>query len=172
MSATLILGHMLWADTTQPPRPGWGVAVEGERVIATGPHGTLRARFPGATVVEAMDCVITPALVNAHHHMYGVLAHGIPLEEAPAGFWPFLEDFWWPRVEDRLTHDLIAAATDWACLEMVRSGVTTFYDCLETPHAILRQSQDTASRCLSSLTRRRALAAGAASPSAHTLPGD
>lgn len=136
MSVTLILGQMLWADTTQPPRPGWGLAVEGDRVVATGPHADLRARFPTATVVEATDCVITPAFVNAHHHMYGVLAHGIPLEAAPAGFWPFLEEFWWPRVEDRLTHELIAAAADWACLEMVRSGITTFYDCLEAPYAI------------------------------------
>ena len=136
MSVTLILGSLLWADTKQPPQAGWGVAVEGDRVISTGPHADLRARFPGATVVEASDCVVTPAFVNAHHHMYGVLAHGIPLEEAPAGFWPFLEDFWWPQVEDRLTHDLIAAATEWACLEMVRSGVTTFYDCLEAPYAI------------------------------------
>jgi cytosine/adenosine deaminase-related metal-dependent hydrolase len=86
--------------------------------------------------VEVSDCIVTPAFVNAHHHMYGVLAHGIPLEEAPAGFWPFLEEFWWPQVEDRLTHDLIAAATEWACLEMIRSGVTTFYDCLEAPYAI------------------------------------
>lgn len=136
MSVTLILGQILWANTTQPPLSGWGVAVERERVVATGPHGTLRARFPEAAVVEESDCVITPAFVNAHHHMYGVLAHGIPVEEAPAGFWPFLEDFWWPRVEDRLTHNLIAAATDWACLEMIHSGVTTFYDCLEAPHAI------------------------------------
>ncbi|RLD00532.1 MAG: amidohydrolase [Chloroflexi bacterium] len=136
MSVILILGHMLWADTSQPPQLSWGVAVEGGRVAATGSHADLRARFPQANVVEATDCIVTPAFVNAHHHMYGVLAHGIPLEEAPAGFWPFLEDFWWPRVEDRLTHDLIAAATDWACLEMIRSGVTTFYDCLEAPHAV------------------------------------
>jgi len=34
-----------------------------------------------------------------------------------------------------LTHDLIAAATEWACMEMVRSGVTTCYDCLEAPYA-------------------------------------
>ena len=136
MSVTLILGQMLWADTTQPPQPYWGLAIEGDRVVATGPHTNLRSRFPTATLIEATDCVITPAFVNAHHHTYGVLAHGIPLEEVPAGFWPFLEKFWWPRVEDRLTHELIAAATDWACLEMVRSGVTTFYDCLEAPYAI------------------------------------
>lgn len=136
MSVTLVLGQMLWPDTTQPPRPAWGIAVEGDRVVGVGPNTDLRTRFPNATVVDATDCVVTPAFVNAHHHMYGVLAHGIPLEEAPAGFLPFLNEFWWPRIEDRLTHDLIAAAVDWACLEMVRSGITTFYDCLEAPYAI------------------------------------
>jgi cytosine/adenosine deaminase-related metal-dependent hydrolase len=135
MSVTLIVGHMVWADTTRPPQPGWGVAVEGDRVVAMGPQGHLRARFPDAAVVEAEDCVVTPAFVNAHHHMYGVLAHGIPLEDI-SGFRPFLEEFWWPRVEDRLSHDLIAAAVEWACLNMVRSGVTTFCDCLEAPYAI------------------------------------
>ncbi|MGD9317506.1 MAG: amidohydrolase family protein, partial [Anaerolineae bacterium] len=134
----LILGHSLWADTAQPPLPGHGLAVSGGRILASGSHDELGARFPEVQVIDAGDCVITPAFTNAHHHMYGVLAHGIPLDEAPAGFWPFLEDFWWPRVEDRLNHELIAAATDWACLEMVRSGVTTFYDCLEAPQAIQR----------------------------------
>ena len=136
MPVTLILGRMLWADTTQPPLPDWGVAVEGDRILATGTHDDLGMQFPEAQVVDATDCILTPAFVNAHHHMYGVLAHGIPLAAAPAGFWPFLEEFWWPRVEDRLDHELIAAATDWACLEMIRSGVTTFYDCLEAPNAL------------------------------------
>ena len=135
-SIILIFGHSLWADTTQPPQPGYGLAVSGGRILAVGPHGELGARFPETQVVDATDCIITPAFTNAHHHMYGVLAHGIPLDEAPAGFWPFLEDFWWPRVEDQLNHELIAAATDWACLDMVRSGVTTFYDCLEAPQAL------------------------------------
>ncbi len=122
MAVTLILGQMLWADTRQAPEADWGVAVEGGRVIATNSCADLCAQFPEASVVDARDCVITPAFVNAHHHMYGILSHGIPLEKAPAGFWPFLEDFWWPQVEDQLTHELIAAAVDWACLEMIRSG--------------------------------------------------
>jgi hypothetical protein len=136
MAVTLILGQMLWVDTRQAPETDWGVAVEGGRVTATSSCADLCAQFPEASVVDARDCVITPAFVNAHHHMYGTLSHGIPLEKAPAGFWPFLEDFWWPQVEDQLTHELIAAAVDWACLEMIRSGVTTFYDCLEAPYAL------------------------------------
>jgi len=158
MSVTLILSQMLWADTTRPPQVDWGVAIEGDCVVATASHADLCARFPDGAVVEAADCLVTPSFVNAHHHMYGVLAHGIPTPPIPPapprspstgsgqapptlggkaeGGWPFLERFWWPRVEDQLTHDLIAAATEWACLEMVRSGVTTFYDCLEAPYAL------------------------------------
>ena len=136
MAITLILAGMLWADTTRSPQPNAGVAVEADRIIALAGNAELRARFPGAQIVDAGDCIITPAFVNAHHHMYGLLSHGIPLEAAPTGFWPFLRDFWWPRIEDNLTRELIAAATEWACLEMVRSGVTTFYDCLEAPYAI------------------------------------
>ncbi len=139
-STVLILGHSLWADTTQSPQPGYGLAVSEGRILAVGTHEELGARFPEAQAVDANDCVITPTFANAHHHMYGVLAHGIPLDQAPAGFWPFLEEFWWPRVEDRLTPKLIATAADWACLEMVRSGVTTFYDCLEAPYAIQRSA--------------------------------
>jgi len=132
----LILGQMCWPDTTQSPIMQGGVAVEGDCVMAVGTNTELCARFHDAEVVDARDSIITPAFVNAHHHTYGVLAHGIPLPEAPAGFWSFLEDYWWPRVEDCLTHELIEAAAEWACLEMVRSGVTTFYDCLEAPNAI------------------------------------
>jgi cytosine/adenosine deaminase-related metal-dependent hydrolase len=68
--------------------------------------------------------------------MYGVLSHGIPLDQAPEDFRSFLEAFWWPLVEDALDHELIQVAVDFACLEMIRSGVTTFYDCLEAPLAL------------------------------------
>ena len=122
------------ADAT--PELHWGVAVRGDRIAVVGPAGSLREQFPSAPILDLPDQAIAPGFVNAHHHMYGVLSHGIPLEQAPAGFWPFLEEFWWPRVEDALTHEMIALATDMACLEMVRSGVTSFYDCLEAPNAL------------------------------------
>jgi len=140
-SVTLVLPDWLLYASDQEPRENWGLAIIDGRVTAIGPHGELRTQFaaqqhPDVEIVEAPGRVVVPGFVNAHHHMYGVLSHGILLEHAPSGFWAFLEDFWWPRMEDALTHELIAAATEWACLEMVRSGVTTFYDCLEAPHAL------------------------------------
>ncbi|GAB4405073.1 MAG: amidohydrolase family protein [Anaerolineales bacterium] len=133
---TLILGQFLIADAEQKPLPDAGVAVSGAHIVGTGPNEDLLRRYPDAAVVDKRDCALAPGFVNTHHHMYGVLAHGIPLQRAPAGFWPFLEEFWWPLVEDALTHDLIAAATDWACYEMTNNGITAFYDCLEAPNAI------------------------------------
>lgn len=120
----------------EPPARDWAVAVQDDLILAVGPTSTLLARFPSAEHLHFDNQVISPGLVNTHHHMYGVLAHGIPLSKAPAGFWPFLEEFWWPLVEDALTQDMITAATELACCDMIRSGITAFYDCLEAPNAI------------------------------------
>lgn len=133
---TLILGDWLIISARETPRRGWGVRVTGGLIDAVDTHAALRARFPDDVVIDATGHVVAPGFVNAHAHLYGVLAHGIPLAKAPADFWGFLKDFWWPLVEDALDHTLIAAATDWACAELVRSGVTTVYDVLEAPYAL------------------------------------
>jgi cytosine/adenosine deaminase-related metal-dependent hydrolase len=109
---TLVLGKYLLHAADTDPKPGWGVAIDGDKISTIGPHATLRSRFPDAEIEDATDCIVTPGFVNAHHHMYGV------------------------SMEDALDHEMIQAAVDMACLEMVRSGVTTFYDCLEAPMAL------------------------------------
>ncbi len=133
----LILPDFLIDIPGQPPRSQLGRTRAMDDVIdAVAPNDALRRRFPGDEIVDAPGCTLSPGFVNAHAHLYGLLAHGLPLDKAPSGFWPFLEDFWWPLVEDRLDHELISAATDAILLEMLRSGVTTVYDCTEAPYAL------------------------------------
>jgi len=105
-------------------------------VDAVGPNEMLQHMYPGDQAWHAPGQVLSPGFVDAHTHLYGVLAHGIPLDRAPSGFWPFLVDFWWPLVEDRLDHEMICAATDLNLVAMLRGGVTSFYDCTEGPNAI------------------------------------
>lgn len=133
---TLILPDFLIDQPGQAPRRGWGVRVLGDQVAAVAPHVNLRADYPGDEVLDAPGQTLSPGFVNAHAHLYGLLAHGLPLDKAPSGFWPFLEDFWWPLVEDRLDHEMIAAATDSVLVELLRSGVTSVYDCLEAPYSL------------------------------------
>lgn len=136
MAELILSGRFVIRSADALPEPGWAVAIEGDSIVAVGPAQELIAAFTGAEHTDLPNQLIAPGFINAHHHMYGVLAHGIPLDRAPAGFWPFLERFWWPLVEDALTPDLLLAATDLACLDMVHSGITSFYDCLEAPNAL------------------------------------
>ncbi|MGI9622881.1 MAG: amidohydrolase family protein [Acidimicrobiales bacterium] len=133
---TLVLPDWLVTSADVAPRQNWGLRVVDEIVVEVAPNSQLKAAHPGDDVVDAAGQVALPGFVNAHVHMYGVLAHGIPIETHPSGFWSFLEDFWWPQVEDALDAEMISAATAWACAEMVRSGITSFYDILEAPNAV------------------------------------
>lgn len=135
-AGTLILPEWLIISAMEPPRQGFGVRVVGDSITDVAPHALLRQRYPLDVVIQADEQVLSPGFVNTHTHLYGVLAHGIPLAKAPEGFWPFLKDFWWPMVEDRIDHAMLRAAVDWQCRQMAASGVTSFYDCLEAPNAL------------------------------------
>jgi 5-methylthioadenosine/S-adenosylhomocysteine deaminase len=118
------------------PLEGWGVRVVGTEISDMAPCAQLKLRYPEDETWEAPGQVLAPGFVDAHTHLYGVLAHGIPLAKAPSGFMPFLEEYWWPLVENRLDREMICAATEVNCVAMIRSGITTFYDCEEAPNAL------------------------------------
>ena len=136
MNGMLILPDWLIIDALQKPKKDWGIRVSGNMITDVASNDQLRNKFKGDEVLEAPGKVLSPGFVNTHTHIYGVLAHGIPLDKAPAGFWPFLEDFWWPLVENQLDQEMICIATDLRCSDMLKSGVTSFYDCTEAPFAL------------------------------------
>lgn len=133
---TIITADWVIAEPGDAPVPGGAVRVEGTEIADVGPAAEVLARHPDDDVVDGTGCVLAPGFVNTHVHLYGVLAHGIPVEVAPTGFWSFLEDFWWPKVEDALDQQMILTATRWVGAEMLRSGTTCFYDILEAPNAL------------------------------------
>jgi cytosine/adenosine deaminase-related metal-dependent hydrolase len=53
---------------------GGDVLVRGGVIAAVG----RGLRAPGADVVEAAGCVVTPGLVNTHHHLYQTLTRAVP----------------------------------------------------------------------------------------------
>jgi len=136
MDGMIVLPDWLIASPPRPPRRDWGIRVLDGKVAEVAPNADLRQRYPQDEIWEAPGQVLAPGFVDAHTHLYGVLAHGIPLDKAPSGFWPFLEDFWWPLVENRLDQEMICAATDIQTARMVQSGITSFYDCQEAPNAL------------------------------------
>ena len=131
--ATVIKGQYLM--TKDGLKENWGVRIEGSRIAQVASNPLLIAH-KGDVVVDATDQLIAPGFVNGHMHMYGVLSHGITAEALVTEFSSFLEDFWWPYVENRLDHELVRLTTQWACVEMIKSGITSFTDVLEGPNTL------------------------------------
>jgi cytosine/adenosine deaminase-related metal-dependent hydrolase len=118
----LILPSWLITSAKEKPLEGWGVRIVGSEISAVAPNEILRERYPDEEIWDAAGQVLAPGFVDAHTHLYGILAHGIPLAKAPSGFMPFLEEYWWPLIENRLDREMICAATDSNCVAMIRSG--------------------------------------------------
>ncbi len=133
---TIVVGDWLVVAADRRPLEHGAIRIEGAVITETGLGADLVAAHRDDAVVDGTGHVIAPGFVNAHVHLYGVLAHGIPVHGSLDGFWGFLNDFWWPKVEDSLDVPMIEAATEWVCGEMLRSGITTFYDITEAPNAL------------------------------------
>lgn len=121
--------------TPEGLRKNWGLALKGGLIDQVGDNDSLKIAADDE-VLDMRGQIVLPGFVNGHNHMYGFLSHGIPTEALVTEFSSFLEDFWWPYVEDRVDHELIRLTTAWACAEMIDSGVTSFVDILEAPQAL------------------------------------
>ena len=50
---------------------GGAVAVDGDVIVGVGSTSALLGEHPGADVLDARGCVVTPGMVNAHQHLTG-----------------------------------------------------------------------------------------------------
>jgi 5-methylthioadenosine/S-adenosylhomocysteine deaminase len=119
--------------------------LDGERVgLRCGADGTITAlgpdvvAAPGEETIDAAGAILVPPLVNGHTHAAMTLFRGsggdLPLM-------PWLEERIWP-VEARMSADDVYWGTRLACLEMVRSGTTRFWDMYWHPEATARAVAD------------------------------
>jgi cytosine/adenosine deaminase-related metal-dependent hydrolase len=114
----------------------WGVVINNERIEEVGENSRLELKYSSYEILDFRDKIIAPGFVNAHMHSYGVLSHGITAPEGIDSFDSFLNDFWWPLVENRIDHRMIEITSRAAAWELLNSGVTTFCDVLEAPNSI------------------------------------
>jgi len=79
---------------------------------------------------------VTPGLVCAHHHLYSVLARGMPPPPKVAtNFQEILDQVWW-RVDKALDLEMLEWSAKLGALEALESGTTAIVDHNETPNAI------------------------------------
>ena len=96
------------------------IVVEGSRIARISREPL---HIPGAEEVDCTGKAVLPGFVNMHTHAAMVLLRGIHEDLA---LYDWLSNIW--KIEAGLDRDFIYWGSKVACLEMIRSGTTTFND--------------------------------------------
>lgn len=120
----LLVGAELVAtldDDRRELRGGW-VAIRGNRIAAVGAPGD---EPPATTVVDVSGCLVTPGLVNTHHHIYQNLTRAYrPATSGTLFEWLTTLYPLWSRLDDEAAH--VSAWVGGA--ELALGGCTTTMD--------------------------------------------
>jgi len=112
------------------------IAIDKDKIVEVGPTKEIEKKYSADHLLNADGKVVMPGMICCHNHMYNAITHAMPWKESPTSFIGFLEDLWWPYIEDQFTKDQIYASALIASVRMIKSGVTSCADVLEAPNAI------------------------------------
>ncbi len=116
------------------------ILIEGNRISQIGQSLPVEAD----RVISGAGKAVIPGLVNGHTHAAMTLFRGFG-DDMP--LMPWLEQRIWPN-EAKLTHEDVYWGTKLACLEMIKSGTTSFMDMYFHFGAIAEATQEMGLRAL------------------------
>ncbi|TXH90290.1 MAG: 8-oxoguanine deaminase [Rhodoferax sp.] len=100
--------------------------VQDHRIVWIGTHDTLPPEYQSAdTVIDARNHLVTPGLVNTHHHMYQSLTRAVPAVQN-AELFSWLQGLY--PIWSHLTPEMVHVSTQVAMAELLLSGCTTSSD--------------------------------------------
>jgi cytosine/adenosine deaminase-related metal-dependent hydrolase len=125
MSTTVIDGaHVVTMNAGREEHAGGHVVLEGNRITAVGPGSAAEAVRAGADrVVDGRGCLLTPGMVNTHHHLYQWVTRGLAVDETLFGWLTTLYPVW-ARIDERAVDVAARGGLAW----LARTGCTTSTD--------------------------------------------
>lgn len=124
MSRTIIEGgHIATVDGTETEYADGHLVVEGTRIVAVGPGPAPAQWRGGAAIIDARGCLVTPGLINTHHHLYQWLTRGYAQDSILFDWLTSLYPLW-----ARIDAGLVGAGAAGAMAVLARSGCTTVGD--------------------------------------------
>ncbi|MGH2951644.1 MAG: amidohydrolase family protein, partial [Solirubrobacterales bacterium] len=127
-----------------------GATLDGVEVGVRVADGVIAEIGPGVApaagdeVVDGGGLALVPGLVNAHTHAAMTLFRGYA-DDLPLMEW--LERHIWP-VEKRMSDEDVYWGTRLACVEMIKTGTTCFWDMYWHAHAAARAVEDAGLRAV------------------------
>jgi cytosine/adenosine deaminase-related metal-dependent hydrolase len=99
------------------------VLVDGRDVVQVGPAASVRPPRGPDRVIDGRRYVVAPGFVDTHVHLTEHLSRGLMLDDVPVP--RYLPD-WLLPLYSTVTPEEEQAAAQLACVEMIRTGTTTF----------------------------------------------
>ncbi len=114
--------HIATVDALGNDYSSGHLAVRGSRITAVG-RGRAPRGMAGARYVDGSGCLVTPGLVNTHHHLYQWVTRG---RAADSGLFEWLQTLYpiWGRIDADIVRTAATGALSWLAL----SGCTTTTD--------------------------------------------
>ena len=119
---TVIAGcHVVTMDDDRAEYADGHVVVQGNRITAVGEGSP--PELPGARLVDGAGCLLTPGLVNTHHHLYQWVTRG---QAVDGTLFEWLTTLYpvWARIDERVVE--VAARASLA--QLARTGCTMASD--------------------------------------------
>lgn len=122
------------------------IAIAGDRIAAVGLHDAIPAGFVAGREIDGAGMVALPGLVNCHTHAAMTLLRSYA-DDLPLMKW--LNEKIWP-LEAKMQSEDFYWGTMLCCLEMIKSGTTTFADMYFEMNQVARAVEESGMRaCLS-----------------------
>jgi 5-methylthioadenosine/S-adenosylhomocysteine deaminase len=137
---TLILAR--WCIPVEPDGlvlEDHAIAVTDGRIVAILPSEDARAQFSAGAVVERLDHLLLPGLVNTHTHAAMTLFRGLA-EDLPLESW--LRKGIWPHEQRWVSAEMVRDGSKHAIVEMLRGGITCFSDQYFFPEVVAESAVD------------------------------
>ena len=124
--------------------PG-AVAIQGDHILAVGQESDLGSRFMARETIDCAQKVLMPGLVNAHTHVPMTLLRGLA-DDLRLDVW--LLGYMMPVEREFVSPDFVRLGTQIACVELIRSGVTSFADMYYYEEHVARTTAEIGLRAL------------------------
>jgi 5-methylthioadenosine/S-adenosylhomocysteine deaminase len=115
------------------------VLIDGERIVQVGRAADVKPPPAPERVIDGRGRLVLPGFIDTHVHLSEHLSRGLIPDEVPVD--RYVPD-WYVPLYSAITPEEEAAAAQLACLEMLRSGTTTFceagtlFDVRAVAHAV------------------------------------
>jgi cytosine/adenosine deaminase-related metal-dependent hydrolase len=116
-------GHVATVDAAGTEYPDGHVVIDGTALVAVGPGPAPAELRDGAQLLDTTGCLVTPGLVNTHHHLYQWLTRGFGADSTLFGWLTELYPIW-ARLDADAVHAGASANLGWLAL----SGCSTSTD--------------------------------------------